>query len=330
MSHHTPSLAALAPAPHASERRDGWTPARQRIFLETLAAAGMVGDACEEAGLSRRSAYNLRFHREGAAFRLGWDAAILIARARLADDLLARALEGQEDVITRDEFSGEVVRRRHDNRLAMSMLARLDRMADSPAEGTDAALARIVSQDFAAYLDLVCPEGADEESGAGEADGGPASAAVPVSVSALSPGASAALFIALRVGPAGAENRALEPCELRGEESDDAPAEAYDPHDFLARNNALLRAETPEEAAACLRGVWKSEETDEWLTDFPPPPGFSGDGATESYVMGEYERGLTPEEEAAHIASIDAEWAPLVAAAEVARDEYFGFAPRAA
>ncbi|MBB4641960.1 hypothetical protein [Rhizorhapis suberifaciens] len=98
-----------------------------------------------------------RIRADGAAFRLGWDAAILIARARLADDLLARAIEGQQDVITRDEENGEIVRRRNDNRLAMSVLGRLDRMADAPAEGTDAALARIAAQDIAAYLDMIAP-----------------------------------------------------------------------------------------------------------------------------------------------------------------------------
>src|SRR3546814_1439257 len=65
------------------------------------------------------SAYALRIRRDGAAFRLGWDAAILIARARLADDLLARALTGHEEVIRKDMDAGEITRHRHDNRLAM-------------------------------------------------------------------------------------------------------------------------------------------------------------------------------------------------------------------
>ncbi|MFZ2998259.1 hypothetical protein [Sphingobium sp.] len=137
MSCHFPSL----PTPAQQSRADGWSPALQRTFLETLAATGVVTQACEAVGLTPRSAYNLRIHRDGAAFRLGWDAAILIARARLADDLLARALTGCTDTIRKDEDNFEVTRHRHDNRLAMSMLARLDRMADSPPEGTDAALA---------------------------------------------------------------------------------------------------------------------------------------------------------------------------------------------
>ncbi|MCB4862481.1 hypothetical protein K7W03_23090, partial [Sphingobium sp. PNB] len=146
------------PTPAQQIRADGWSPARQRAFLETLAATGIILSACEAAHISPRSAYALRIRRDGAAFRLGWDAAILIARARLADDLLARALTGHEEVIRKDMDAGEITRHRHDNRLAMSMLSRLDRMADSPPQGSDAALARVVAQDFAAYLDMLCPE----------------------------------------------------------------------------------------------------------------------------------------------------------------------------
>ena len=86
--------------------------------------------------------------------------------ARAATDLLARAICGQEEVIRRDPDNHEIRRHRHDKRLAMSMLARLDRMADAPAEGSDAALARIVAQDFVAYLDMICPEEAVREEAA--------------------------------------------------------------------------------------------------------------------------------------------------------------------
>ena len=163
----------IIPAPR-EPRADGWTPARQRVFLETLAAEGTIAAACDACGLSRRSAYNLRFRMDRAAFRLGWDAAILIARARLIDGLMLRAIEGQEEIVTRD--GDTVTRHRIDNRLALSMLTRLDRMADAEAlDGPDAALARIVSQDFEAFLDIV---------GAGNG------------VNALGPCAAAALFIA--------------------------------------------------------------------------------------------------------------------------------------
>lgn len=327
MSYHFPPL----PPPAPQAREDGWSPARQRTFLETLAATGVVRAACEAVELSPRSAYNLRIRADGAAFRLGWDAAILIARARLADDLLARAIEGQQDVITRDEENGEIVRRRHDNRLAMSLLARLDRMADAPPEGSDAALARVAAQDFAAYLDMICPDsdsGAPALSAHEETEGQPPFPATDASAAAalpLSPAASAALFLATRMAPPPSANGwqppAQEQCELR------SPAAWQSPElvAFTARMRARDAAKTPEDAAATLRGVWWDAAAEEYRTDFPPPPGFIDEEEDEDYVIGDYERNLTPDEEAVQTARDEAERTLYTAAAAKARDAFFGF-----
>jgi hypothetical protein len=43
-----------------TKRHDGWTPDRQRIFLNTLAETGIVEDACGAAGMSRLSACAFR------------------------------------------------------------------------------------------------------------------------------------------------------------------------------------------------------------------------------------------------------------------------------
>ncbi len=86
----TTSLAA-APTPDAASpapRHDGWTLARQRRFCELLAEHGNVGEAARRVGMSKQSAYSLRRRAAGAAFALGWDAAIGIARRRLIDDAL--------------------------------------------------------------------------------------------------------------------------------------------------------------------------------------------------------------------------------------------------
>ena len=57
------------PPPHTGEdftpvptrqRDDGWSPARQRAFLEALASCGSVSAAARVVGLSRESAYALR------------------------------------------------------------------------------------------------------------------------------------------------------------------------------------------------------------------------------------------------------------------------------
>lgn len=340
MSFHDTSF----PAPAPQSRVDGWTAARQRLFLETLAATGIIRLACDAVHISHRSAYNLRIRRDGAAFRLGWDAAILIARARLADDLLARAITGQTETIHRDEDNFQVTRHRHDNRLAMSMLARLDRMADCPAEGTDAALARIVAQDFTAYLDMLCPPGdADAPvSGADMGDTGadarlpPAPAPAPAPAigdaapeevedippemldqvaTALSPGASAALFIAARRTLHGASSMAASPLYQALQRHCELPAPLVD-----------LMTLPPDEAAARLRALWWDEDREEWRTDYPAPPGFDGEESDSVYEIDAYERALSPQEEEAFAARQAEEQRPYEEAAARARDAFFGFA----
>jgi hypothetical protein len=142
-------------------RHDGFTPDRQCIFLDALARCGVAADACRATGISRDTAYNLRNGAQGRAFALGWSAAILISRGRLADELQSRALNGVVDKIYRNgELWGE--RHRHDNRLAMAVLTRLDRQAAGLGEG--AVTARVIAQEWDQYLDIV-REGGD---GAGE------------------------------------------------------------------------------------------------------------------------------------------------------------------
>jgi hypothetical protein len=317
------------PTPAQQIRVDGWSPARQRLFLETLAATGIITAACNAAQISTRAAYTLRIRRDGAAFRLGWDAAILIARARLADDLLARALNGHEEVIRKDADGNEITRHRHDNRLAMSMLARLDRMADSPPEGSDAALARVVAQDFAAYLDLICPQ---DRAAADEADhprptpfpadplgldaeqADPALPMTPPGIgdaaTALSPGASAALFLAARMalqqGGKGQDSPLQERCELRSPRVD-------------------LATLPPDEAVTRLRGVWWDNFGQGWRTDYPAPPGFEGEASEETYEIDYYQRDLTPQELEALEAMLAEDRRPYEEAAAIARDEFFGF-----
>jgi len=108
-------------------RHDGWTPDRMRTFLERFAECGVVSEACQAAGMSARAAYNLR--DRDPLFAAGWDAACLKARPRLADEAFARAMTGVVERIYKD---GVVVaeRHRHDNRLTMSVLARLDARFD--------------------------------------------------------------------------------------------------------------------------------------------------------------------------------------------------------
>lgn len=112
-------------------RHDGWTPEKRRRFLERFAECGIVIEACEAVGISARSAYNLR--DRDPLFAAGWDAAQMMARPRLADEAYSRALNGVVDRIYKD---GVIVAERHryDNRLTMSVLARLDARLDRAEE----------------------------------------------------------------------------------------------------------------------------------------------------------------------------------------------------
>mgnify|MGYP006189706035 CR=1 FL=1 len=66
--------------PDSRKRLAGWSAARQRLFLETLAETGSVHLACTAARLSARSAYRLR--ARSPAFAAAWDTADQLAVGR--------------------------------------------------------------------------------------------------------------------------------------------------------------------------------------------------------------------------------------------------------
>ena len=134
----------------ASSRFDGWTPDRIRTFLHALAACGVVSDAARAAGMSTQSAYAFRNSARGRGFELAWQAALLLARRRLADELMSRALHGCVDVIVRKgKVWGE--RHRYDNRLTMAVLTRLDKENYSVFNAP-----RRASEEFDAFVEAVC------------------------------------------------------------------------------------------------------------------------------------------------------------------------------
>ncbi len=104
--------------------------------------------------MSRESAYARRNSAAGHAFALGWDAAILLSRHAVADDVASRSRHG---VIDRVYRNGELVAERHryDNRLTMAHLTRLDRLA---AEVEHRPEVHAVAAEYDCFLDLL-PEG---------------------------------------------------------------------------------------------------------------------------------------------------------------------------
>jgi hypothetical protein len=134
----------------------------------------VVTDAARAAGMTAKSAYDLRNRRAGHAFHIAWDAAELLARRRVSGEVLSRSMHGCVDVIVRDgEVWGE--RHRFDNRLTMAVLTRLDRKAASLER--ESRTAQVVAQDFEAFVDLVCDGGAGAAAfvaeRVGAEDGGP-------------------------------------------------------------------------------------------------------------------------------------------------------------
>lgn len=136
--------------PGYDQREDGWTPDRIAIFLNTLAEWGIVSEAAEAAGMTRQAAYALRNSAKGRAFQLAWRAALMLARRRIADDLMSRAVNGQVEQIWRD---GQLwrERRRYDNRLGLALLTRLDRQA---AEDELDPAASLVADEFAEFVEI--------------------------------------------------------------------------------------------------------------------------------------------------------------------------------
>ena len=141
--------------PGYDQREDGWTPERIAIFLNTLAEWGIVGHAAEAAGVTRQAAYALRNSAKGRAFQLAWRAALLLARRRLADELMSRAVNGQVDQLWSDGRPWRE-RRRQDNRLGLALLTRLDRIAADT--GLDPA-ATIVADEFEQFVAIAADDG---------------------------------------------------------------------------------------------------------------------------------------------------------------------------
>ena len=266
-----------------------WTPACQRAFLEELVCTGSVLSATKYVNKSARSAYAIRYRRGGAAFRLGWDAAILISRATLADMLMDRAIHGYEEM-TMKQDDGAVFRGKYDNRLGQGLLSRLDRMAEAQAAANSvAAQVQLIVQDFESFLDLI------ERGGQG---------------------AEAALFCAARDDSALPEmNRAIQSELAQISAAQTAEESVVD-----------LITMDPEEAAAQL-SVWYDGEEEQWKTNFPPCDADDADLVEESGIFGDrdYERSLTPDEEEAQRITLEAATAPLRSAALKAYAAWFGY-----
>lgn len=104
-------------------RSDGWTPEKQRQFIEELADCGLVSEAASRVGMSERSANRLRYRADAGSFALAWDAAVSMGGDRLRSVAFDRAVNGSP---RRRYYHGKVIdeERVYDNRLLTYLLGR--------------------------------------------------------------------------------------------------------------------------------------------------------------------------------------------------------------
>ena len=87
-------LLGFAPYLHTHPRSNSITPERQRRFVATLAATGIVTQAARSIGKSMEALYKLRAKPGAEGFAAAWDAALERGMQRLEDCALERALQG--------------------------------------------------------------------------------------------------------------------------------------------------------------------------------------------------------------------------------------------
>jgi hypothetical protein len=115
-----PPLPDFTPVPR-KYRHDGWTPERQRAFIEALAQTGSVKHAAERINMAKEGAYQLRLAPGSESFRAAWNAALDFGVQSLVDIAIDRAKEGVPvPVFYKGNQVGE--RRWYNDRLLMFIL----------------------------------------------------------------------------------------------------------------------------------------------------------------------------------------------------------------
>ena len=113
----------FVPVPSRTNRHDGWTPDRQRAFIDALALIGIVAAAAAEVGKSPKSAYALRARAGAESFAAAWDEALADGRLNATFLAVHRAVHGvMVPVFYKGRQVGE--RRVYNDRLMIAALRR--------------------------------------------------------------------------------------------------------------------------------------------------------------------------------------------------------------
>ena len=132
------------PMPSRRNRHDGWTPARQELFIIHLEQLGVVSAAARSVGMSPKSAYALLKRSETSqhpatdgtpTFAEAWHNAIDIGQDAAFSLVIKRTVEGEaRPIFYRGRQVGE--RRVYDNRLlstAIRLYADRNKSVDAAA-----------------------------------------------------------------------------------------------------------------------------------------------------------------------------------------------------
>ncbi|HYE26834.1 MAG TPA: hypothetical protein VD887_08810 [Allosphingosinicella sp.] len=118
-------------------RHDGWTPERQRGFIDRLVVTGCLARSARAVGMTPQSLHVLRKHKGAASFNRACDEAQASGRSYQNDIAILRCIEGEKvPVMYRGRCVG--VKVRHDNSL---LIAVLNSTSPHEATGEDPAVA---------------------------------------------------------------------------------------------------------------------------------------------------------------------------------------------
>jgi hypothetical protein len=125
------SSLGFAPVP-VRARHDGWTPQKQREFVEELADTGCVRAAAAKVGMTEQSASRLRRRPDARAFNLVCEAALHASVRRIRAIAWERAVEG---TVRRHYYHGELKSEEvvYDNRLLVYLLSKAEKLIERPA-----------------------------------------------------------------------------------------------------------------------------------------------------------------------------------------------------